>query len=215
MARAVRLPSAPFCGNSTTLAPGLSRLRSPGSRLTMGTSSGTTTVFSPSPYFTVMRRPWLTTRLPTVPLVMVEALPSAFSQGRWPSPLPRRLGAKTCTSRAFRVPSGCGTAAVPMKLSGWMSSGFASDTARIAVLSVSLTVSCWPLRAFSCRWSSAACWMVPRSGCSMPAGGCAAKLAALARSRPKSSAGEALSRSIGRSSVGLSLDGRPAGGTRR
>lgn len=98
---------------------------------------------------------------------------------------------------------------------GWMSSGFASDTARIAVLSVSLTVSCWPLRAFSCRWSSAACWMVPRSGCSMPAGGCAAKLAALARSRPKSSAGEALSRSIGRSSVGLSLDGRPAGGTRR
>ena len=76
-----------------------------------------------------------------------------------------------------------------MKLSG-MSSGFASDTARIAVLSVSLTVSCRAVAGLQLQVVVGGLLMVPRSGCSMPAGGCAAKLAELARSRPKSSAGK-------------------------
>src|ERR1700743_1639046 len=61
-------PSGPFFANSTTCAPGTSSERSPASRLTTGTSSGTTTFFSPFLYFTVIVRPLETTRSPTVPL---------------------------------------------------------------------------------------------------------------------------------------------------
>ncbi|MDB5369130.1 MAG: hypothetical protein JWP20_688 [Roseomonas sp.] len=53
---AVTVPSAARVPFSTICAPGTSRLRVPGAKVTMGTSSGTTICFSPVPYFTVMSR---------------------------------------------------------------------------------------------------------------------------------------------------------------
>ncbi|MNS41774.1 hypothetical protein D3C72_741350 [compost metagenome] len=98
--------------NSTTFVPAFSCERSPGSSLTMGTSVGTTMFFSPPLYLTVIVRPLLTSTLPTVPLVIELLLPR--SHGRWPSPVPAMLGGNTWTSSALRLPSACGTAAVPI-----------------------------------------------------------------------------------------------------
>jgi len=74
-----------FLANSTTCAPGTSSERSPGARLTMGTSAGITIFFSPLAYLTVIVRPLLVTRSPTVPFVIVLFLPR--SHARWPSPV--------------------------------------------------------------------------------------------------------------------------------
>ncbi len=57
-------------------------------------------------------------------------------------------GGNTVTSSAFSVPSGCGTAAEPMKLPGLMSAMSALLTATTFTSSVSFTITSGPLRGF-------------------------------------------------------------------
>src|SRR5262245_40127402 len=83
------------------------------------------------------------------PLVMVP--PGTGSYGRWPSPVPRIFSGKMCTSTAFWVPSGCGSAALPRKVPSLMSAIDAFTTATMLALSASAIFSCAPWAVFTVR----------------------------------------------------------------
>jgi hypothetical protein len=79
---------------------------------------------------------------PTVPLVIVLCGP--MSKGRWPSPVPRMLSGKICTSSATSAPSSPGRAAVPTKSPGLMSVRLAAATPTIGVLGLKAIDRAWP-----------------------------------------------------------------------
>ena len=99
-------------------------------------------------------------RASTVALVIV--LSGVRSQARWPSPAPRIASGKISTSCAFSVPSGCGTAAVPMKLPVAAAARSAGTSAAILTSGVRVSSTVGPSRVAIVSAGPLACSMVPR-----------------------------------------------------
>src|SRR6516165_1825380 len=87
----------------------------------------------------------------------------APSHGRCPSPVPRWVSAKMCTSSAFWLPSGCGIAPLPMNEPSLISASEAFTTPTIVALPVSVSVAAAPSRVFTDSVLPSTFSIVPRS----------------------------------------------------
>src|SRR3954469_2848751 len=95
-------------------------------------------------------------------LALVILLSGRRSQSRWPSPAPRMLSGKMCTSSATSAPSFWPTVVVPMYLPLPMSAMLALATPTTTTLSGTLTFIDSPLRALTVSRLPAICSSVPR-----------------------------------------------------
>src|SRR5258706_635332 len=95
-------------------------------------------------------------------LALVILLSGRRSQSRWPSPVPRMLSGKMCTSSATSTPSRWPTVVVPMNLPLPMSAMLALVMPMTTTLSGTLTFIASPPRALTVRTLPSTCSSVPR-----------------------------------------------------
>src|SRR6266850_4773902 len=144
-----------------TGAPAFSSARLAGSKLTTAVRGVTSTFFSPPLYWMVITLP-SPMLLMSATLALVILLSGRRSQSRWPSPVPRMLSGKMCTSSATSTPSRWPTVVVPMNLPLPMSAMLALVMPMTTTLSGTLTFISSPPRALTVRMLPSTCSSVPR-----------------------------------------------------
>src|SRR6266850_1093512 len=144
-----------------TGAPAFNSARLAGSKLTTAVRGVTSTFFSPPLYWMVITLP-SPMLLMSATLALVILLSGRRSQSRWPSPVPRMLSGKMCTSSATSTPSRWPTVVVPMNLPLPMSAMLALVMPMTTTLSGTLTFISSPPRALTVRMLPSTCSSVPR-----------------------------------------------------